>query len=174
MTILLYPVYVIATILFTVIAILFSPIIALFVDSSGNLPRSLRWFQTPDNPCWGDAGWALKHPSYSRYWLCVTWLIRNPGQGFDQVLSVRTIPYAQIKIHGDIYINDQYPVKGGWFLLAGGGVFQFAAIIPVKGGTIDIGLGWRLDPIMKHYDTTTLGALIFTPFRYHKGVCRDL
>ena len=169
MKIILFPLYAIADILFTLSAVLFSPIIALFVDKYGNLPRWLKWYETPDNPCWGAPFWHEKHPGYSIYWLCVTWIARNPGQGFDQVLSVQTVPYALIKIRGNLDLNDQVPVRGGWFLLTGGGVFQFAAIIPVGGGTIDMGLGWRLDPIVKHYYTSTIGAFIFTPFRYHRN-----
>ena len=165
---LLFPLYAIADILFTLSAIIFAPLIALFVNSYGNLPRWLKWYETPDNPCWGDYGWKYNHPNYSPYMLCVTWFIRNPGQGFDQVSQIKVGADTPIKVRGNLNINDMVPMVGGWFLLTGGGVFQFSAIFPVPGGTIDIGLGWRLDPIAKHYDTPTLGALIFTPFRYHK------
>ena len=169
MKIILYPFYVIADVLFTLSAVLFAPVIALFVDTCGYLPTWLRWYKTPDNPCWGAPFWHEKHPNYSMYWLCVTWLARNPGQGFDQVLQVHINKYKVFKVRGNLDINDQVPVVGGWFLLTGAGVFQFAAVIPVGGGTIDIGLGWRLDPIAKHYYTPTIGAFIFTPFRYHKN-----
>ena len=169
MKIILFPLYAIADILFTLSAVLFSPIIALFVDKYGNLPRWLKWYETPDNPCYGASFWHEKHPSYSMYWLCVTWLIRNPGQGFDQVLQVHVDPFTAVKVRGNIGIDDQVPVMGGWFLITGGGVFQFAAVIPVGSGTIDIGLGWRLDPCAKQYYTPTLGAFIFTPCRWHRN-----
>jgi len=166
----LYPLYAISSWLITLSAFLFAPVIALFVDANGNLPRWLKWFQTPDAPCWGVPFWKEQHPSYSTYWLCITWLWRNPAQGFDQTVKANVSKSTPVKVWGNLNISDGVygnPI-GGWFLITGGGVFQFAAIIPFKYGCIDIGLGWRLDPIAKGYESKTLGALIATPARFFR------
>ena len=163
----LYPLYAIVAFLVTIVAYLLTPLIALALQPDGYLPKWLGWFQTPDAPATGAAFWKAKNPTYSTYKLCVTWLWRNPAQGFDQITAANISYDTPVKVYGDLNINDQIG-KGGWFLLVGGGVFQFAAVIPVGSShTLDIGAGWRLDPIAKHYETPTLGALIATPFRLH-------
>jgi hypothetical protein len=165
-----YPLYAIASRLMAIIAILLSPLIALFVDTQGNLPSLLRWFQTPDAPATGAPFWKQQHPTYSNYLLALTWLVRNPAQGFDQVCKVNATLDTPVKFYGNLNISDGIyaaPI-GGWFLITGAGGFQFSAIIPCRSFTIDIGAGWRLDPIAKGYQTPTLGALIFTPLRLHK------
>jgi len=164
---LLYPLYAAASWAMTIFAIILSPLIALFADAQGNLPKYLSWFQTPDAPCWGAPFWKQKNPTYSTYKLCVTWLVRNPAQGFDQWCRVDVPENTAVKAYGDLSINDQLGL-GGWFLLVGGGVFQFSAVVPIgTTHTLDIGAGWRLDPIAKKYYTPTLGALIATPLRLH-------
>jgi hypothetical protein len=153
----------------TILAVLGAPLIALAVDADGNLPKYLKWFQTPDAPCFGAPFWAEKNPSYSRYMLCVTWLQRNPAQGFDQFVKANIAYNTSVTVHGDLNINDQSPVKGGWFFLTSDNAFQFAAIVPIgQSYTLDFGAGWRLDPIAKGYKTPTLGGLIATPIRLHK------
>jgi len=172
LTLIKYILLVVLSLVVTVVGYFLMPLIALAVDSSGNLPRYLKWYQTPDAPCWGAPFWAQKNPTYSKYKLCVTWLWRNPAQGFDQFAAAKVDYNTPIKVYGDLSINDQVPVTGGWFFITGRGVFQLACIIPIRLGsahlaTVDIGDGWRLDPIAKGYKTQTLGALIATPLRYH-------
>lgn len=168
MKIILYPLYAVASWAMAICAYLFAPVIALFVDSSGNLPSLLKWFQTPDAPCYGAPFWAQRNPAYSRYKLCVTWLWRNPAQGFDQFTNSDVTYQTPVKSYGNLNINDQVAGAGGWFLIVGGGVFQFSAVMPIGFGRIlDTGIGWRLDPIAKGYKTPTLGALMATPLRYH-------
>lgn len=92
---------------------------------------------------------------------------RNPAQGFDQLIKADVTNQTPIKVYGNLDISDGVygaPI-GGWFFITGGGVFQFSAVIPTRFFCIDIGLGWRLDPIAKKYETKTLGALIATPAR---------
>lgn len=162
-----YPVFAIASWIMALIAIIFADVIALFVDKDGNLPKWLRWFQTPDAPCWGASFWKEQHPDYSTRQLCSSWLRRNPAQGFDQFIKAKVTTQTEVKVRGNLDISDGvYGVPiGGWFLVTGANVFQFNAIIPTRFFCIDIGLGWRLDPIAKKYDSKTLGALIATPAR---------
>lgn len=164
-----YPFLAVISIFFVLAAYIFAPIIALFVDANGNLPTLLKWFQTPDAPCWGAPFWKQKNPSYSTYKLCWTWLQRNPAQGWEQFCAIKVDANTPVTVHGNLDINDQIVGKGGWFFITGAGVFQFSAVVPVGTTyTLDCGLGWRLDPIAKKYSTTTLGALMFTPIRLHK------
>lgn len=72
--------------------ILFAPIIALFINhATGQLPWCLSWFQTADNPAYGDElyhnnemAWAkwLSEPLF--LYVCgIFWGIRNPAYGYD-------------------------------------------------------------------------------------------
>lgn len=162
--------FAIASWVMTLLAWLLSRVIALFVDTNGNLPYLLHWFQTPDVPCWGAPFWKEQHPAYSVYQLCESWLRRNPAQGYDQFIKADVTMQTPVRVFGNLEISDGVygaPI-GGWFLIIGGGVFQFSAIIPTRFCCIDIGLGWRLDPIAKKYETKTLGALIATPARFFR------
>ncbi len=85
----LYPLLALLSLLFTALAMLgvnwWAP---LFVDTQGNLPRWLKWFQPFDatlneawqggylSPSWGAS-------PFKRYLARVYWLTRNPAYGFD-------------------------------------------------------------------------------------------
>lgn len=66
---------------FTLIGMVFAPLIALTADANGNLPRYLKWFQTFDATL--DEG---RQPQYgftgSDWWVRTRWLWRNPSYGF--------------------------------------------------------------------------------------------
>ena len=76
-----------------VVGRLLAPILPFFVQEDGYLPRWLWWFQTPDNPCDGDAGHWERHPGmdwWSTYKRRVAWCWRNVCYGFDiDVLGVK-------------------------------------------------------------------------------------
>jgi hypothetical protein len=58
----------------TLVAWIFAPVIALFADGNGWLPRDLFWFQTQDAP--------LEPTIYgSGWWARTRWLWRNPCYG---------------------------------------------------------------------------------------------
>jgi hypothetical protein len=170
MKILAYPILAVASWLLTLAAFLFAPVIALFVDGDGNLPRWLSYFQTPDAPCWGADFWAASNPSYGRYELIVTWLIRNPAQGYDQTVKANVDYNTPVKVYGNINIDDSTsPPVGGWFLITGGGYFQLQVIIPTSWKCIEMHYGWSLKPLAKGYRHPTLGALLATPLRLYKA-----
>jgi hypothetical protein len=169
MKILLYPIYAIASWILTIIAYLFAPIIVLFVDADGNLPRLLKWFQTIDAPCWGADFWATDNPTYSRYKLIVTWLWRNPAQGYDRLAKADVTRETPVTVYGDLYIKDTPPAHGGWLLITGGGYFQLSMICPFAGMCFVTHLGWNLDPIALHYSHPTMGNLKATPLRFYLG-----
>lgn len=74
---------------FTAIAMVFAPIIALFANKDGWLPKYLLWLQTQDNSL--DEGWRGTYfgnpvnPSpigVKLWWYRTKWLWRNPAYGF--------------------------------------------------------------------------------------------
>lgn len=91
--ILIYPFLALASLLFSLATMILAPLLALFADASGNLPRWLAWFQTFDATL--DAGWRdgyFAHDGtptgWRLWWLRTRWLWRNPGYTFDrQVLG---------------------------------------------------------------------------------------
>jgi len=148
---------------------LLAPVLALLIDADGNMPHWLKWFQTPDAPCWGADFWATDNPTYSRYKLIVTWMWRNPAQGFDQYVKADVAYNTMVDVSGKIGIRDTSPSIGGWFLITGGGFFQLSIIWPTKYVTFVSHSGWNLEPIAKGYTHKTLGALKATPLRFYIG-----
>ena len=75
-----------------VVGRLLAPVLPFFVRDDGYLPDWLSWFQTPDNPCDGDAGHWERHPgtdAWSTYKRRTAWFWRNVCYGFDiDVLGV--------------------------------------------------------------------------------------
>lgn len=69
-----YPFYVMGSLLTTLLAFMLNPIVVLFADKDGYLPRWLYYFQTFD----------MRLPD--NYWDAVKWLYRNPAYGFDLFL----------------------------------------------------------------------------------------
>lgn len=79
-----YLAFTVLNLLFTVLAYVLAPVVALFCRDDGYLPRWLAWFQTFDAPL--DAGWqdgyAGYDPAGSLWWNRTKWLWRNPAYGF--------------------------------------------------------------------------------------------
>lgn len=71
----IYPIFVIMSITFTLLGVILSPVIALFCDKDGNLPRFLKYFQTFDDTLNALGDGYVNH---------VKWLVRNPAYGFDK------------------------------------------------------------------------------------------
>ena len=72
-------------IIITLLNVVLSPVIPLFINDSGYLPIYLSWFQTPDNPAIGDDSFHNNEMSWttSRYLWGMFWAIRNPAYGYD-------------------------------------------------------------------------------------------
>jgi hypothetical protein len=89
MYLVLYPFYALADLFFTVLTLILAPVLSLFANKSGNLPRFLYWFQTFDATL--DAGWQdvyFTKPDHwwGLWWARTRWLWRNPGYGFSYFL----------------------------------------------------------------------------------------
>ena len=165
----MYPLKALASVLITLTAYLLNWLFALFVRPDGNLPRWLKWFQPSDNLAIGDAPWKAEHPDYSDYMLALTYMNRNPAQGFDQLLQANVSETTPVKVRGNLYIRDGAKGVGGWYLITTDKYFHFAYLMPLTWfGEFCItgGFGWRLVSIAKGYHHDTLGQFVFTPFRF--------
>lgn len=110
------------SLLFTLFAMIAAPVLPLFANANGWLPRWLWWFQTPDNSLDGDGGWKHEHWQW-RYKLPgqiatyigrVGWLWRNPAYGLDDALS---IPRGDVLIlWGSKLIAGEWEPYG-WYIL---------------------------------------------------------
>lgn len=77
--------------LMKVVGLVFAPLISLFVDEEGYLPKLLSWFSTPDSNMFGkpgDRGFYEEHKdktdSFMGRWIvCTKWQWRNTSQGFS-------------------------------------------------------------------------------------------
>ena len=141
------------SLLLTLVAVLFAPIMALlhtnqegWLDNHsrwGYGPRligCLFWFQTPDNSLDGDATFERLNPP--SYWSKVKWLWRNPAYAF--ALRYLTSPYYTV-VKGDKTIKDNDNAKAGWCLVHANGLFQFTSVTPIGfSRCIYINFGWNV------------------------------
>lgn len=174
---LLYQIYSIASLIVTLTAILLSPLLALFVDGDGNLPHYLRWFQTPDNPCWGDEPFRINEtPNDSTYIRTVKWLVRNPAQGFDMVVGGTQSPDTTYKVYGKFVTegNDEgivsKPGIGGVLLVTSDKYFHLYIIIPFGSHCIHSEFGWMLRSSVETKIIHPKVSFVFTPIRFFNFV----
>ena len=135
---------------FTLLAFTLNPILPLFANNQGYLPKWLWWFQTPDNPLDGDGGFINEHAFFKgtqvgikRYINRVTWLYRNPAYAFDwEVLSAtptnKPLVYGTKPLTGDLK-------SSGWVFARSGKYWQLYITLHYNSVyTTKINLGWKL------------------------------
>ncbi len=128
------------SLVFTLIAIIFAPIMVLFateqygwLDNQAKtgfgyrLPKWLNIFMTPDNSLEGDATFEkLNSPSYlSR----VKWLWRNPAYSFA-IRHIDTKSNTPV-LYGNDSIKDNDNAVAGWCFVKCAGLFQFTWVKPI-------------------------------------------
>jgi hypothetical protein len=99
-----------------------APVVVLFAQNDGWLPRWLWWFQTPDNPLDGDGGWKTEHRRFKiedkpwkRWYNRTTWLYRNSMYGFCiDVLGAKTLGTDTLVLTGNRAASDN-PFHEGHF-----------------------------------------------------------
>ena len=100
-----------------VVGRLLAPVLPFFVRDDGYLPDWLSWFQTPDNPCDGDAGHWERHPgtdAWSTYKRRTAWFWRNVCYGFDiDALGVEVRSTDTLNFEGDRDVGAK-PPRSGW------------------------------------------------------------
>jgi len=173
---LLYTVLVPLSLLITLLAVIFAPILPVFAKNTygwldngskegfgPRLPKWLNWFQTWDNSLDGDATFEAANPP--SYWSKVKWIVRNPAPSF----GIRTLnaPY-QTSYKGDPTIKDNDNAKAGRLLVKANGLFQFAWIIPIGfSRCIYINLGWNIraliDPNVNPKPNPYIATFVFSP-----------
>lgn len=158
-------------IILQLVAMIFSPVIALFVDKeTGNLPKYLRWFQTPDATCF-DKMWVEEHPTWSKYKIARTWIARNPAYGFRRWcgLDPREFIPGWTTCYGNINIADgEHGVAGCFFIVDDRGYWNFSYVIDLKNNRCLRGeLGWYLVPLIKGYESVNTGMLQSDPIRLY-------
>jgi len=148
-----YAILVPISLLLTLVAVLFAPIMALlhtnqegWLDNHsrwGYGPRligCLFWFQTPDNSLDGDATFERLNPP--SYWSKVKWLWRNPAYAF----ALRYIDGNPVYWRGDKTIKDNDNAKEGWLYVYSDGLFQFVYIKRIFSTSrcIYVNCGWNI------------------------------
>jgi hypothetical protein len=150
---LIYLLLVPISLLITLIAVIFAPIMPAFAvqkdgwldnhsiwDIGPRLPTWLNWFMTPDNSLDGDA--TFQKLNGISYWSKVKWLWRNPAYSF--ALRYLTNPY-DTKVYGDKTIKDNDNAKKGWLFVRANSLFQFVWIVPIGfQRCFMVNLGWNV------------------------------
>ena len=168
----LYIVLVPLSLLITLLAVIFAPILPVFAKNTygwldngskegfgPRLPKWLNWFQTWDNSLDGDATFEAANPP--SYWSKVKWLWRNPAPSFE--LKTLTAPY-DASYKGDDSIRDNDNAKAGWVFVKSNGLFQFAWIAPIGfQRCIYINLGWNIRALLHNPPSTYYATFVFSP-----------
>ena len=147
--------------LFTLVAVIISPVLPLFAteqfgpvnNNSGTgigprLPIWLNWFQTWDNSLDGDATFeSLNPPSYLSK---IKWLIRNPLPCFAEKILTSNVTV----VSGNNAVTDGAQGVAGHVLVKASGLFQFVWIIPIGfSRCIYTNFGWNIRAL-------TMGATV--------------
>ena len=133
------------------------PLLPLFVQADGHLPKWLSWFDTPFDTADGDRGHQEKYPGvdwWSTYGRRVAWYWRNCCYGFDmRVCGVEVNPDRDvITVDGNPDIGDQTGISGTcrWKAYRQGDLiaWQFMYVKHYSIFNIHkcvrIGLGWKI------------------------------
>jgi len=127
-----------------VVACVAAPFLGLLVNDRGRLPAWLRWFETPDNTAFGDAGHHERwngRPLYPRF---VAWFWRNKAYTFStDVLGART--RGPVTALGNPSTGDR-PLVEGWCLWrTPEGYWQLYVVRRWAGRFfLRLNLGWKL------------------------------
>ena len=154
-----YTAMVILDLLSGVVNLILAPIIVMFADKDGWLPRWLWWFQTPGDSLFGSIGWQtedawfIPQDTMWKVWLNrIGWLYRNSMYGFAiSVLGVQSKEGDEVIMTGDPATNNHkktfHPGTIRYTLYRDGQpiAFQIYIIKPLIFGRYFRGnFGWKL------------------------------
>ena len=152
----------------TVISFPLALILPLY-SKDGWLPNWLFWFQTPDNPLYGDEGWKTEHwqwrhklPSLlAAYIGMVGWLWRNPAYGFGAVyMSGDPIVATYI---GNDNVNDD-PLSEGSITVYSQNLFQFVWCKKISSTKcLYFVFGWNIKGLINANQTKHIATYAFSP-----------
>jgi hypothetical protein len=139
----IYPLYLVANLSMLVLAWILAPILPLFALGKDHLPAWLSWFDTPDNPLYGDSGF-IEANGPDSYWNRVLWLWRNPAYGFDYTVISCTVT-EEPTFKGDP-LTSNIPGHSGWWFLTMNGYWEFMWVRQWGSSPtcIRVRLGWKL------------------------------
>lgn len=104
------------SLLMAIVGRLAAPVLPFFVQADGYLPRSLWWFQTPDNTADGDAGHWERWPGtgkWATYKRRLAWFLRNVCYGFDIfILGCHWEEKDTLRVEGNPAASDLNGVSG--------------------------------------------------------------
>lgn len=139
----------------SVVGRLLNPLVVLWADKNGKLPRYFIYFATLDNSLDGDNGWQDKKwfkgskSRIVRYINRVRWLMRNNCNGFHLLVTgFKVKPVFVYSSKGDEKVGNR-PLHNGWVLRKlkqdGKTYFQFYYVKSwSKTNCIRILLGWKI------------------------------
>lgn len=152
--------YLIVAMLFDVVAIVLSPLLALTardrvgpVDNNNGaaieprLPVFLSWFDTAmDNSLLGDSAHKMRHANSSRYWQMLCWLARNRGYGFRWTVLAAPMTPVDVVFDGDAKINRNNG-RFGVLRVRMDSYWQYKRVTPIgqTGYCWMLNFGWLLD-----------------------------
>lgn len=136
---------------------LLAPILPIFANDEGRLPKWLDWFNTPHTNLDGDSRHWKRwpgHDCWSTYKRRTAWLFRNVAYGFDrQVLGFHYDETYTRKIVGNPEVGDLSGVSGlcRWFAYDHDGKLSAFQIYYIKHYQIfnlkkcvRFGIGWKI------------------------------
>jgi hypothetical protein len=182
-----YLFYVLINIPFDILCYFLNPIVVLFADKDGYLPKWLYWFQTHDHsldlePDFIAAKWPLlvdrpEWPNWMRsilkYLRRVTWLYRNTGYAFAYDVLGYDIDGKNLVIYGDNTIGDLHPGKSGYFfcydksrsIWTRGWCLYVIYRYGASGHCLRMYLGWKMVAISKNLNREkVMLAMHINPF----------
>ena len=158
-----YTVLFVPAFLGSIFAMIFAPVICLFMNRDGYLPKWLKWFEPTDtvSGCL-DRDWVLEHPTWSQYKCGWTFIQRNPFYGFLDYVNCRDkSPVVKIGNEPD----DAKAMQGAYLLISEKGYFQIRIVvkIPFTSKCVQHDSGWQLH----NPEHKTAGMLQLAPIRFY-------
>jgi hypothetical protein len=173
------------SVLLTILSFVLAPLLALGLDKDKNLKYGRALFQPPDNPAVGDSSWKREHPIDTDYELAVSYLWRNPAQGFQLGYAAADIsvldPKAPIRVYGNIFITAGVSVavdgktkivgETGWYKVIIGKHWHWRSIKRWPFGIYTSSeFGWRLQGLAMGRPQDICRQMVFTPLRFIKFI----
>jgi hypothetical protein len=147
------------------LALLLSPITALFVRADGMLPSLLVWAGTTDNPNWGDEGheqrWNYSH-SYLQAW---SWLVRNCAYSWewDGPLAANITTSMPVTFTGNPWIKNRQNAVAGSYFCEVGPYWNYKVIKHLYGDLAFMGeWGWKLQGYAQGRETEGKAMYVFS------------
>lgn len=182
---------VILNFIFGILCYILNPIVVLFADDNGYLPKALRWFQTHDqsldnDPEWVERTWPILayhegEPRYmhllKRYLQRVRWIYRNTGYTFAYEVMGFIADPTKLKYKGDNPFDDKLHTSSLFIWETGANWWNVHWCYrlnlayfdnDIRNGYLRVYLGWKMCGMVENPNqppTRCMMAMHFNPFR---------